>query len=159
MKLQLIGLTMIACVSITIISCSQKFSYLETAEVSFIDSPTEGLVTVQVMGKGETTGTAELNGIESAFKTLLFQGLPSFTALRLPMVPDREKVENSKPKVFDKFFSNQDYAQFITGQEDAVVATTYKNPKGYQISKKLTINHNALRRHMEKIGGVRKFGY
>jgi hypothetical protein len=141
--------------STALVACSKKIGYLQTSEVKFLDNPYSGTVTVESIGYGDQIKEAEINAIQKAFQTIIYQGLPAFSGLSTPMIPDRTKVDQS---ILERFFSRNEYSEFLTGQEDVRVLGKLKNPRGYKVSKVVTINYNSLRRGLEKKGVVRKFG-
>ena len=142
-----------------LVACSPQLSYQDNAETIFVDNPAPGVITVNSTGTGKTIGTAEVEAIEKAFRNILFQGVPSFTGLREPMVLDREAVEAKTPGLFASFFDNRSYEQFITGQSDPTITARYKRPRGYRVNKSLSINYHQLRKYLERIGATKKFGY
>lgn len=138
-----------------LVACSKKIDYLQTSEVKFLNSPHSGNVTVEAIGYGDQIQVAEANATLNAFQTIMFQGLPAFSGLSTPMIPDRSKVDQS---ILERFFDRNEYSEFLTSQEEIRILGEYKNPKMYKVSKVVTINYNALRRGLEKNGVVRKFG-
>lgn len=139
-------------------ACSPKVTLLETSEVTYLSSPNEGTVALQSIGYGKTVPDAEIDGIERAFNTIFFVGIPNNSALKSPMVADRSAVESKNPQFFKEFFAKKKYAPFITNQQDAADISKIQNPRVYKLTKGITINYVALRKHLEETGGTRKFG-
>lgn len=160
----------ICLILISAFSCSPKVSPIEdnsdtnkklepiVSGVQFIKNPGKGLVMISTTGYGKNENKAIEDGIQRAFEILLFQGLSNFSALNKPMITNRQKIEKENPNIFHNFFTSDSHQQFITTQEDSIFTGSEKNSKGVRISKVLTINYAALRKYMEQIGGVRKFG-
>lgn len=145
--------------SLFVLNCSPKLAPTNTSEVKFIESSGEGLVTVESAGHGEDYAAAVQDAVERSFRTIMLQGLPQFTALSRPLIPDEDELNRKKPDFLRSFFANQEYNRFITEQNDAIVTGEYKNPKGMRVKKALAINYAGLRRYLEKEGATRKFGY
>ncbi|MEK7253756.1 MAG: hypothetical protein AAB316_03365, partial [Bacteroidota bacterium] len=120
-----------------------------------------GTVNVQANGFGSTTLQIERNARVKAFETILFRGLPSseFTALRLPMIENESEARSRHSSFFKKFFEEDDCNRFVTAisrlDNKPVKTTDHSKTMAYS----LTINYEALRRHLEQSGVLRKFGY
>lgn len=142
--------------SIFCLSCNKNLSNLSSSEVNFVENPSDGLVTVEATGYGVKVPEAEMNAIYKAFKTIMLQGLPGFSALSKPLITS-DKLEGAESFI-DSFFAKNEFEQFITAQNDAKIIGEYKKPKSYKVSKTLTINYVALRTYLERKGVTRKFG-
>ncbi|MEM1325892.1 MAG: hypothetical protein AAGI23_08060 [Bacteroidota bacterium] len=140
--------------SLSLYQCKTPVGYTETAEVTFVESESPGLVTVSSTGRGEKSHLAEFDADEKVFRTIMYQGLPQHTGLRLPMVSTTSGTDEDAAK---RFFEERDYERFITAQ-NADSVQEYKRPKLYVVKKTITVNYDALRRHLEKEGVTRKFG-
>lgn len=147
------------CVILLFFNCRSKIVYQDNAETIFNDKPAPGVVSVTSVGYGSTVELAETDAIQRAFKNILFQGVPSYTGLKDPMIYDRTEVEKIKPTLFSDFFATNEYERFIAGQSDVSVTGQYKRPRSFRVKKSLSINYEQLRKHFERNGAVKKFGY
>ena len=128
------------------------------AETSFTGNPQPGVVTLNAIGYGATPAEAERNTYESAFTAILFRGVPAFAALRLPMIENETTARKDKAAFFRGFFS-QGYQQFIKQHGSSTRAGRADQSDQVIMQRSISINYEALRRHLENEGIIRKFGY
>ena len=140
-----------------LLGCAPKQApYTSTVGATFVDNPSDGLVTVQSDGLGRNARDAEADAIDRAFTAILFRGLPKFSALSRPLVTSERDFLNANPGFRDGFFAGGGYRRFLSEEWPA---TEKSQPGEKRVSKKMTINYAALRRHLEEEGMIRKFGY
>lgn len=139
-------------------ACKSAPAYPSTSEVKYVNNPSQGLVTVEAIGYGKTEAAAELDAFNTAFTTIFFKGLPGFTALRTPMIPDESKARSEHSAYFKKFFDDRGYLQFITNQGGATKAGKADDNRSRMARRTFTINYESLRRDLEQKGVIRKFG-
>ncbi len=139
-------------------ACKTPAAYPATAEVKFLDNPAAGLIRVEATGYGTTDKDAELDVFNTAFNTLLFKGLPGFSATQKPMLSDESKARSENAAYFKKFFTDRGYMQFVTEQNPAVAAGKADDKKNRLARRTFTINYEALRHDLEKNKLIRKFG-
>lgn len=133
-------------------------SYPATSEVNYVANPNPGLVTVEATGYGKTSQDAEWDAYSTAFNTIFFKGLPAFTALRTPMIPNESKARSEHAAYFKKFFDDRGYLQFVTGQGGTSKSSKADDGKNKSARHTFTINYESLRRDLEQNGVIRKFG-
>lgn len=139
-------------------SCKSPAAYPSTSEVNYVANPNPGLVTLEATGYGKTQEAAELDTYITAFTTIFFKGLPAFTALRTPMIPNESKARSEHAAYFKKFFDERGYLQFVTGQGGTAKAGKADDGKNKVARRTFTINYESLRRDLEQNGVIRKFG-
>ena len=126
-----------------------------SGEVNFIASPEPGTVLVSAGGYGPTKPQAILNAEANAFNTLIFKGIPG-SQQQLPMVPDEAASRKKNAAFFDQFL-NGGYKPFMMlSESQSSYAAGRKNRNN--ITQRVKINVDALRRELEQRGVVRKFG-
>lgn len=143
--------------TISIFSCVVRQP--QANQVSFVSEESTGLVRVHVSGIGKNLPAIEQDAKTKVFESILFVGLPSSSteAYRLPMVENKAEMQShSSLKVF---FSNKEYEQFITRVERLDYLKQRVTGGGRVLNFNITVNHIALRRYMEQIQIIRKFGY
>lgn len=154
-----IQMLLICCSFLAMASCHAPRT--TPAAVHYSSSNAPGTVNVEANGFGMTASQIERDARNKAFETLLFRGLPSseFTALRLPMIENEGDARSKHASFFKKFFEEDDCNLFVTAisklDDKPVKTTDRRKTMGYSLS----INYEALRRHLEQQGILRKFGY
>jgi hypothetical protein len=126
-----------------------------SGEVNFIASPEPGTVMVSVGGYGPSKPQAIRNAEANAFSTLIFKGIPG-SQQQLPMVPDEKTSRQQHGDYLEQFF-NGGYKPFMMlSESQSAYAAGRKGRKN--ITQRVKINVDALRRELEQRGIVRKFG-
>ncbi len=143
--------------SLLIWSCKTP-KYPNTAELSFISSPNEGLVIVEAKGYGSDTKAARVDAFSRAFNTILFKGLPGYSPLSKPFIGDEGTARSGHKAFFKKMFEEQGFMQYVTEQSATSKAEKANDGKNKMVRTVFTINHEALKRDLIKEGLVRKFG-
>jgi len=141
----------------TAFSCKPP-AVIHTAEVAYVDNPNPGLITLDATGYGNSDSEAILNMYKTAFNTIFFQGIPSFTALRTPMVPNESKAKSEHSGYFTKFYSENRYTKFITNLGGNMQPQKSSGKQRF-LRHTFTINYEALRLDLEQNNVIRKFGY
>jgi hypothetical protein len=139
--------------------CCTKKSYPETAELTFITSPSDGLVEISAIGYGSSSKDAELDTYTTAFNNILFKGIPDFGALRIPLIDNEMQSKSSHSDFYKRFFERRDYMRFVTNQGSVQALGKSDDKNMRKAQKNITINYDALRKHLEQEGVIRKFGY
>lgn len=142
----------------TMPSCKTTSPYPATSEVNYVSNPNPGLVTVEATGYGKTSEAAELDTYNTAFTTIFFKGLPAFTALRTPMIPNESKARSEHAAYFKNFFEERGYLQFVTNKGTPAKGSKADDGKNTSVRNTFTINYESLRRDLEQNGVIRKFG-
>lgn len=146
---------MLICCFLITASCKTTYS---TSEVTYLANPEAGIISLSAIGYGLTQREAEQETYVTAFNTIFFKGVPGFDALRLPMIEDESKARRERASFFDKFYGEKGYLQFVTEQDNA--SKTGKADRGkIRVQRTIAINYEALRRHLEREGVIRKFGF
>jgi hypothetical protein len=140
------------------ISCKITSSVPLTAEVKYLSNPSSGLVSIQAVGYGKDDKIAKKNAFQTAFNTILFKGIPGFSALKNPLIKDETKARKANPKYFKNLFDENGYLQFVTNQEVAELLGKGDLKKRRIVKQTFTINYKLLRRHLEQNNIIRKFG-
>jgi hypothetical protein len=159
MKTKLLFLLLSIGLLLAAFSC--KTTKVNPGTVQYTANPAPGAVTVTSHGYGNTDLQLEKSARTLAFETILFRGLPAaeFTALRLPMIENEREARSGNSAFFKKFFEEDGCNQFVTA------VSKLGNKPGKTADRKktmdysLTINYEALRRHLEQNQVLRKFGY
>jgi len=154
----IVATTFIAATVFLSTGCKTK-AYPATAETTYLSSPGTGMVNLAAVGYGANEKAAELDTYVTAFSTILFKGLPAFGALKLPMIDNEAKARSEHKAFFIKFFDNRGYLQFVTDQGVLTKLGKADQQGNIRVQKNLSINYDALRRHLEQEGVIRKFGY
>jgi len=154
----LVPITLLAATSFLSTGCKTK-AYPVTAETTYLNSPGTGMVNLLAVGYGANERTAELDTYITAFSMILFKGLPAFGALKLPMIENEAKARSEHRAFFTKFFDDRGYLQFVTDQGGLSKLGKADQQGNIRVQKNLGINYDALRRHLEQEGVIRKFGY
>ncbi|MFK8006180.1 MAG: hypothetical protein AB8H03_07410 [Saprospiraceae bacterium] len=140
------------------ISCKTTSSVPLTAEVKYLSNPSSGLISIQSVGYGKDDKVAKKNAFQTAFNTILFKGLPGFSALKNPLINDETKARRANPKYFKTLFEENGYLQFVTNQEVTELLGKGDTKKSRIVKQTFTINYKLLRRHLEQNNIIRKFG-
>ncbi len=104
-------------------------------------------------GYGNKEGEAILDAEKRAFETLFYRGLPN-SSYKLPMISDSDRNASA----ISNFFNSATYRNFITGSTVITPLSKNKVKKTNELDIELSINSFALRRHLENIGIIKKFG-
>lgn len=136
-------------------SCKTTYS---TSEVTYLANPEAGIIRLSTIGYGHTQREAEQETYVTAFNTIFFKGVPGFDALRLPMIEDESKARRERASFFDKFYGEKGYLQFVTEQGTSSKMNRVNRGK-IRVQRDIAINYEALRRHLEREGVIRKFGF
>lgn len=137
-------------------SCKAK-QYPQTAELTYNSNPVSGVIGVTALGYGRNIRDANKDAFRTAFENILFQGIPGFEPMELPMVPLAE--QESKRSFFDRFLEEETYLRFISRQDEAVEIGKVQDSRDLIVSKSMNINYRALKKYLQAQGVVRKFGY
>ena len=126
-------------------------------QVVFSSVEKNGTITLQSTGFGKKKTESISNALAGAFYNLLFRGIPG-SPYDLPMIPDENEKKNN-PLI--KALLEGGYTAFIV--ENKFISEENKKrkqdgSKGKQTINKITINCDALRKHLEQNGLIRKFG-
>jgi hypothetical protein len=126
-------------------------------QVVFESAPSTGSITVTATGFAKNKAESIDNAGAGAMYTLLFRGIAG-SPNTLPMVPNGNE-KNNDPTVVSLL--NGGYTAFFT--QNVLIAEVAKKRKqdgvkGRQTTSRITINTEALRRHLEQNGVIRKFG-
>jgi hypothetical protein len=136
-------------------ACGSTAPPPRTAEVLYVGRPDDGTLTLRSVGYGEDTGRAVQHAEESAFKALLFRGIPgSPQANAMAGAPARAAGRHEA--YFDELFAGGRYATFMT--ESYLEGEPEQGGGLRRAVVTLTINENALRRDLEEHGVIRRFG-
>lgn len=127
-----------------------------TSEVTFIESVTENEVTIESIGYGKSESDARVDAFRTAYSTVLFKGLPGFSPLNRPLIPNEISFKNNNPEFFTDFMSNGDYLQFVTGQGSFELLG--KSGKTEVVRQNFSFNYRSLRLYLEQKKVIRKFG-
>lgn len=138
-------------------SCKAK-QYPQTAELTYNSNPVSGVIAVTALGYGKNIKEANIDAFRTAFENILFQGVPGFEPLELPMVSQADGAESNRT-FFDRFFEEGTYLRFISRQEEAVEIGKLEGSRNIIVSKSMNINYRALKKHLQQQGAIRKFGY
>lgn len=133
-------------------------NYPLTAEVTFISSTSPGLVTIESIGYGANENLAEINAYTSAFRNILFKGLPDFLPLKRPLVDNEENAKANHPAYFNFFFEERGYMQFVTKQNSITHLGKADDKKNKSVKRSFVVNFESLRKDLEKNGVIKKFG-
>ncbi len=128
------------------------------SEVAYVANPETGVVRLSAIGIGADRQQAEQETYITAFNTILFKGLPGFDALRLPMIEDESKAKREHASFFTRFYRDGGYLQFVT-EHGPLFRADKTNRSTFQARRQLAVNYDALRRHLEREGVIRKFGF
>ena len=153
MKVFLICLAL--CTAFCMNALGQKKEILD-GQVQFESSNSVGTITITSSGFGKKKPMAAANAAASAIYVLLFRGMPG-SQYELPMIGDENKVND--PVVQNLLDGG--YSSFIT--ENSLISEQKQTrktdgAKGYYDLYRMTINCDALRRHLEQNKVIRKFG-
>ncbi len=143
---------------VIIASCGRKVVNYSTEPVGtvFVESPSEGLVTLRSDGFGPNLRKAEADAILKGFEAILFRGIPQYTGLSRPMIASESKFKSSHPRWFEDFMESGLYERFIHkdfGSQELLV------PDGKRVSREFTVNYKNLRSYLEEKELIRRFGY
>lgn len=126
-----------------------------SGEVNFISAPEPGTVLVSAGGYGPTKPQAISNAEVNAFSTLIFKGIPG-SQQQLPMLPDEATSRKKHSAYFDQFFKGGYKPFMMLSEAQSSYAAGRKGRKN--ITQRVKINVDALRRDLETNGITRKFG-
>ena len=126
-----------------------------SGEVNFIASPEPGTVMVSSGGYGPTKPLATINAESNAFSTLIFRGIPG-SQQQLPMIADEGSARKQHSAYFEQLLKGG-YKPFMMLSEQQSAYAAGRNRRK-NLTQRVKINVDALRRDMEQSGVVRKFG-
>lgn len=136
---------------------AQKKENIYSGYVKYDGAPSAGTITVSSTGFGKKGDQTLKDAEYNAFYALLFRGIPG-SQYELPMIANEsEKKDNSVVKSL----LNGGYKSYVTEAtlQDVDIKTKKEDgKKGKATTYKITINCDALRRHLETNGVIRKFG-
>jgi hypothetical protein len=145
-------------VFVFIASCGRKTVTYSSEPVGtfFVESPSEGLVTLRSDGFGSNLRKAETDAVTKGFEAILFRGIPQYTGLNRPMIASESKFKSNNPGWFEDFIESGTYERFIHkdfGTQELSIQT------GKRVNREFTINYKNLRIYLEEEGLIRRFGY
>lgn len=142
------------CLVALFISCNSSKTI--TGEVNYLTQTEPGTLLVSAAGYGKSKPDAIANAQESAVDNLLFRGIPG-SQYHLPMVQNEREARSKHGGYFKNLLEQGGYKSFMMlSEEQTGFSPARKNQKN--ITVKVKINVDALRRDMEQQGVVRKFG-
>jgi|688.fasta_scaffold780609_2 hypothetical protein len=154
MKKQILGIGL-CFYSLFIQNCSPKIqSY--SAEVNFLYKEAQGTIGVKAIGYGENQESAVEDAQKSAFKILLFKGIPG-TELNIPLIQNENEATSKNSNYFKKLFDEGYYKTFLMSSTESSNLIKIKGNK--KITVDMKINYNSLRKDLENNLIIRKFGY
>ena len=132
-------------------------SFPETGEVTFLEHSSRyaGTITVNAVGYGYSVDEAARYAEESAFKALLFRGIPGSNQVH-SMVEKPSEKQATHESYFKNFFEEGAYMSFMMASE--LVSTPPERDKVQRVMVELVINQISLRDELESQGIIRKFG-
>jgi hypothetical protein len=116
-----------------------------------------GMITLISTGFGKKKVESIKDSYQEAFSALLFRGIPG-SEYEFPMIP-AENNKQEAPAV--KSLLQDGYMSFVTAtalQSEDKKVKRKDDAKGIMVKQKITINCEALRRHLEQNNIIRKFG-
>jgi hypothetical protein len=154
MKKQILGIGL-CFYSLFIQNCSPKIqSY--SAEVNFLYKEAQGTIGVKAIGYGKNQESAVEDAQKSAFKILLFKGIPG-TELNIPLIQNENEATSKNSNYFKKLFDEGYYKTFLMSSTESSNLIKIKGNK--KITVDMKINYNSLRKDLENNSITRKFGY
>jgi len=136
-------------------SCSPKLQPY-SAEVNFLYKEAQGTIAVKSTGYGKNQTEAVADAQKTAFKVLLFKGLPG-TELNIPLIENENDAKSKNSEYFKKFFDQGNYRSFMMSSTESSNLIRLKGTK--KITVDVKINYNSLRKDLEQNQLIRKFGY
>jgi len=136
-------------------SCSPK-KQPYSAEVNFLYKEAQGTIAVKSTGYGKNQTEAVADAQKTAFKVLLFKGLPG-TELNIPLIENENDAKSKNSEYFKKFFDQGNYRSFMMSSTESSNLIRLKGTK--KITVDVKINYNSLRKDLEQNQLIRKFGY
>ena len=135
-------------------ACSPKLQS-SSAEVNFLYKEAQGVIVVKSIGYGKSLSDAVQDAQKSAFRIILFRGLPG-TDLNVPLITDGDNVVQQHQDYFKKFFDQGYYKNFMMSSTES--SNLIKINGMNKISVDVKINYNSLRIDLENFRIIRKFG-
>jgi len=139
-------------------ACSPKMSPgIYSGYVRYDGTPTVGIVSLTTTGFGKNQAESSEDAMAGAFYTLLFKGVPG-SAYELPMVPHEDEKKND-PTIVELL--NGGFHSFVTAdvlQNQEIMVKKNDGVKGKMTTHLVSINCDALRRHLEQHAVISKFG-
>lgn len=135
----------------------QPNTALYSGYVKYEPGAAPGMITVISTGFGKKKTGSIKDSFKEAFRALLFRGIPG-SQYELPMIPD-EHAQKDHPAL--KALFEEGYMSFVSEnilQSEEKKAQRKDGIKGIMTTQKITINCEALRRHLEQNNVIRKFG-
>jgi hypothetical protein len=133
-------------------------------QISYLGQDAPGTLRMRVTGFGQKQVEIEEDGQRKAIEHLLYVGLPDATGaevkntdFRLPMVQNKASVQGLP--FLRTFLADGGYKPFITNVSvlDNNKSRASNNQRTLPLA--ISVSYDALRRHMEQHGVIRKFGY
>lgn len=125
--------------------------------VRYESSAAAGTITVVSTGFGKKNAESIQDSFKEAFYTLLFRGIAG-SPYELPMIPNESEKKND-PAIIALL--GEGYSSFVTAsslQSEDKKVKGKGGAKGVMTVNRITINCDALRRHLEQTKVIRKFG-
>jgi hypothetical protein len=116
----------------------------------------QGTIGVKAIGYGENQESAVEDAQKSAFKILLFKGIPG-TELNIPLIQNENEATSKNSNYFKKLFDEGYYKTFLMSSTESSNLIKIKGNK--KITVDMKINYNSLRKDLENNLIIRKFGY
>lgn len=126
-----------------------------TGETNFIAAPEPGTLLVSSVGYGKSKNAALENAEINAFENLIFRGIPG-SQHHLPMLPDAAATRKKHAAYFQNLLEKQGYKTFLMQSE--IHQKLGKRNGSRNLTARIKINVDALRRDFEAKQVVRKFG-
>ena len=141
--------------SLGLIQCSPKLVPY-SAEVNFLFKEAQGTIGVKSIGYGKNQAAAVLDAQKTAFKVIMFKGIPG-TELNIPLIENESEARSKNGEYFKNFFDGGNFKSYMMSSNESSNLVKIKGTN--KISVNVKINYNSLRKDLEQNRIIRKFGY
>lgn len=132
-----------------------------TPSIEIIEQTSAGVLRIEADGQGKNRELAEVDVRKRVLERLLYDGVahPQVTAVRLPMIPDRNKLTDAQKEALLEVLKPDNTKRFYT-EVLWVEQRPTRTSEGTKLQQfNLTLNYDLFRRELENRGILRKFGY
>lgn len=130
-----------------------SYVYKRSAAVNFIQQE-KGILTVSSTQTAENVGKAIYFAEMNALENILYRGIPG-SMQREPLISNEKEANQKHFNFLNQLLEGEDYHSFMTA---SLLDERTGNRGKFTVTQWVSFDIEALRKHLEKNGIIRKFG-
>lgn len=138
------------------ISCSPKLN-MQYQRTGLVKSVKHDRMTIHLTSeaRAETAGKAAAFAERNAIENLLYKGIPDSNQERA-IIDNEGQVNRQHPNFYEDFIINRGFENYVMSSN---IVDNYNNGGVHFITIQIQVDLNNLRKHLNKTGIIKSFGY